>query len=206
MMKAKIKFVLMLSAGLALSACGSETASTSGASALTASASSSSITREAQPPSGSTKLCIQNIFSAITPVVRYIQTSGSSKEIYGEGPLAFGSTTCATGYDTNNAHVRGEITLPEPYTSLTFSADTPGVIGYKPYGALWQRADPGSNLPSARCIRPDGYSVGDRRTWDDGLLRYVMVREPDFEGNVFRLTIDRSQNPSADGKPARCPQ
>ena len=204
MMKAKLKFVVMLGAGLALSACASEAASTSSAATSSASASSSSITREAQPPSGSTSLCIQNIWSAVTPIVEFDQIDGSSKEFTGQGPLEFGATFCSTGYDVNVSHVRGRITLPVPYASLHFTADNP-TLG-KPYAALWQAAEPGSKFPSARCIGPDGYSVGDRRTWDDGLLRYVIVREPDFGGKIFKMTIDRSAKPSADGKPARCPQ
>jgi hypothetical protein len=55
------------------------------------------------------------------------------------------------------------------------------------------------------CINFLGYSVGDRRTWDDGLLMYTMEREPDGEKKMFELTIRDSAKPSADGNPAKCP-
>lgn len=200
-MNTKISLALMLSAGLALSACASEAASTSGAATSSASASSSSITREAQPPSGSTSLCIQNIWSAVTPSVQF--KSQGTLVVSDDGPLKFGATACATGSDPSSDHLQGWVTLPEPYASYRFAADTPYFSSmYDPTARLWQNTQV-NNKPQI-CINGDGYSVGDRRVWDDGLLRFVMVREPDFGGTVFRLTIDRSQKPSADGKPALC--
>ena len=148
----------------------------------------------AQPPKGSTSLCIQNIWSGITPSVQF--TSQGTLVVSDDGPLKFGATACATGSDTKSFHLQGWVTLPEPYASYRFAADTPYFSSmYDPKAYLWQ---------NTICINSDGYSVGDRRTWDDGLVRFVMVREPDFGGTVFRLTIDRSQKPSTDGKPAPC--
>jgi hypothetical protein len=155
----------------------------------------------AQPPKGSTSLCIQNIWSAVTPSVQF--KSQGTLVVSDDGPLKFGATACATGSDTSSYHLQGWVTLPEPYASYRFAADTPYFSSmYDPTARLWQNTQV-NNKPQI-CINGDGYSVGDRRVWDDGLLRFVMVREPDFGGTVFRLTIDRSQKPSADGKPALC--
>lgn len=207
-MKARFTVALALSAGLMLSACGGQAASTSSASTSSASASSpsassTSIKRLAQPPSGSTSLCIQNIWSAITPSVQF--SSQGTLVVSDDGPLRFGATACATGSDTKSAHLEGWVTLPEPYASYRFAADTPYLMSMfeNPTARLWPNTQV-AGIPFQICIKGDGYSVGDRRTWDDGLLRFVMVREPDFGGTVFRLTIDRSQKPSADGKPALC--
>ncbi len=151
-------------------------------------------------PSDSTTMCIENL-SSVTPVITFT----SYKEQLGEGSLKYRARACATGYDTRTSHVRGRIEVPAPYASLDFTADTPSLPFYKPYGALWQERDK-QDEPPARCIGPDGYSVGDRRIWDDGLLQYVIERQPNGVGNVFLLTIRASAKPSADGTPAKCPK
>jgi hypothetical protein len=145
-------------------------------------------------------ICIENL-SSITPVVTFT----SYKEQVGEGSLKYRARACATGSKDGVVDVRGRIEVPAPYASLDFTADSPSLPFYKPYGALWQERDK-QGEPPARCIGPDGYSVGDRRIWDDGLLQYVIERQPNGVGNVFLLTIRASAKPSADGTPAKCPK
>jgi hypothetical protein len=150
-------------------------------------------------PSKSTTMCVQNL-SSVTPVVTFTKY----QEQLGEGPLKYRATACATGYGTSTGDVRGQVAQPAPNDSLFFTAERPHLLWDKPFGALWQETD-AQNKPPARCIGPVGYSVGDLRTWDDGLLQYVIAREPDVVGKMFRMTIRDSAKPSADGKPVKCP-
>ncbi len=141
-----------------------------------------------------TTICIENL-SSVTPVVSFLQY----QEQAGEGPLKFRARACATGYGTGAADVRGRIGLPAPNEPIKFYANN-DLFG-KPTGALNQEQDE----RVARCLSSVRYSVGDRRTWDDGVLLYAFEREPDGVGLVFRITIRDSAKPSADGKPAKCP-
>ena len=137
-----------------------------------------------------TTMCIENL-SSVTPVVtfvRYIEQAG-------EGALAFRARACATGFSSSDRDVRGRIGLPAHIAPMEFWADNYSVS--YPGGGLSQEG-------AAICLATGGYSVGERRMWDDGLLRYILERQPDGVGKVFRITIGDSARPSADGKPATC--
>ena len=153
----------------------------------------------AQPPKGSTSICIQNIWSAITPVISFDSPSASNNNgMTGSGPLAFGATFCVTGDGPKDKFdVGGQIT-GVPSKSYAFYGNH--WIG-QPYAFLRQES---SGVYQPYCTDDGGFYVGESRTWDDGVVRYVIERRPDNGGKLFWLTIDRSQKPSADGKPALC--
>jgi hypothetical protein len=136
-----------------------------------------------------TTMCIENLSSA-TPVVTFDQKD----EQAGEGLLKYRARACATGL-SGGKDVRGRIGLQAPNTQMEFWADNRSLGN--PGGGLEQEG-------GAFCFGSMTFSVGDRRTWDDGLLRYALEREPDGVGKVFRITIRDSAKPSADGKPAKC--
>jgi hypothetical protein len=136
-----------------------------------------------------TTMCIENL-SSVTPVVTFDQKD----EQAGEGPLKYRARACATGLSSGQ-DVRGRIGVPAPNAPMEFWADN-RKLGY-PGGGLDQEE-------VAICLGSMTFSVGDRRTWDDGLLLYALERESDGVGKVFRITIRDSAKPSADGKPAKC--
>lgn len=141
-----------------------------------------------------TTVCVENL-SSITPLVTFT----TYEEQLGEGPLKYRSSACATGSKVWVRDVAGRIAVPSPHEPMVFWAKNPP-IGSPDAGLLQERYG-----DHADCIRYVYYPIGDRRTWDDGLLMYTMEREPDGVGKVFRLTIRDSSNVPADGTPARCP-
>ncbi len=230
MMKAGLTFALVLSAGLALSACGGDATSTPSASVSSmptnrqaapvssdvssASAVPSSVAGSADsvdaggysspapgeqaqtdgPAMGirkATTMCVENL-SSVTPVVTFT----TYEEQAGQGPMKYRARACATGYSGWKRDIVGRLEVPTPNEQMMFWANN------FPVGS------PDAGLEQERygeCVNYVGYSVGDRRTWDDGILMYVMERESDGVNKVFRLTIRDSANGSADRKPAKCP-
>ena len=152
--------------------------------------------RQATPePSGrqATSVCIENS-SSVTPVITFIDKDEQS----GEGPLEFGAKACASGLDSE-VDVYGRIGLPVPNAPLEFWA----------YNA--EIGPPGAGLNQEINQEIYGYcvaelfAVGESHIWDDGLVRYVLEREPDGARKNFLLTIRDSESPSTDGKPRPCP-
>jgi len=139
----------------------------------------------------STFMCVRNL-SKTTPVVTFT----TYEEQSGQGPLGYRARACATGYAGWTRDVEGRIALPAPNEPMKFWANN-FPVGAPDAGLEQERYD--------ECINYIGYSVGDRRTWDDGLLMYTMEREPDGEKKMFELTIRDSEKRSADNTPAKCP-
>ena len=172
------------------------TPSSSGAAASSLSPEASATVLGMSPELGiglarSTKVCVENR-SSVTPDVTVPRKDQQS----GEGLLKFGATACASGKFIlkGNMDVVVKIDVPAPNAPMEFGANNPD-IGY-PSAVLAQYG-------AGKCLS-FSYAVGESHTWFDGLLMYVVEREPDAGGKVFRVTIENSKNPSVDGKPAKC--
>jgi hypothetical protein len=135
-----------------------------------------------------TIMCIEN-FSSVTPRVTFTEYKKQTVQ----GPLSYGAKACATGWSFFGNDVEGRIGMPAPNMQMQFYATNP-VVGSANAGLLQTNA--------GYCFV--GSNVGESKTWDDGLLIYVLERKPDGLSKEFRLTIRDSVKPSTDGKPRIC--
>lgn len=140
-----------------------------------------------------TTVCIENS-SSVIPVI----TSRDKDEQSGEGPLESGAKACASGLGSE-IDVYGRIELPAPNAQLEFWAFNSDIV--PPLAGFNQDLE---QEVYAYCVA-ELFTVGESHIWDDGLVRYVLEREPDDAHTNFMLTIRDSESPSADGKPRPCP-
>jgi len=143
-----------------------------------------------------TRVCIYNNSSAM-PSVYFTQKANSG----GEGQLQRGSVACADGWSPSPAQdVIGRIDIPgNPGHSLRVEGRNPGL------GTPTTRLSEERNDNLFFCVGTGGFKVGERQTWDDGVLAFTVSRLPDEQWKRFNIDIYNTSNPSSNGQPRGCP-
>ena len=149
-----------------------------------------------------TTICIENL-SSVTPVVIFTE----KREQLGEGPLTYRARACATGPLGSGKDVRGRLWLPAPNVQMDFWGDNGNWWG--PVTVSLNQLQGGTSVDDqevkVRCLdQANGLDVWGGDIWDDGLLRYVVQRQPDGVGVVVKITIQDSPQPLEGGKPFVC--
>jgi hypothetical protein len=143
-----------------------------------------------------TRVCVYNN-SSVVPSVYFTQKDSSG----GEGKLQRGSVACADGWSLSPGFdVLGRIEIPgNPARALAIEARNPSL------------GTPNTRLVEERdgyrwfCAGRTGFDVGERQTWDDGLLAFTVTRLPDQEWKFFSINVYNTSDPSTNGQPRGCP-
>ena len=161
----------------------------------TAAAASPSTGRQAGGVLG-TRVCVYNN-SSVIPSVYFTYKTNSG----GEGKLQRGSVACADGWSLSPGFdVYGRIEIPgNPGHTLDIEARNPAMD--TPNTRLVEERDGDRWF----CAGRTGFYVGERQTWDDGLLAFTVSRLPDQQWKFFSITIYNTSEPSANGQRRGCP-
>ena len=129
------------------------------------------------------------------------------REQLGEGPLTYRARACATGPLGSGKDVRGRLWLSAPNVQMDFWGDNGNWWG--PVTVSLNQLQGGTSVDDqevkVRCLdQANGLDVWGGDIWDDGLLRYVVQRQPDGVGVVVKITIQDSPQPLEGGKPFVC--
>lgn len=116
---------------------------------------------------------------------------------FGQGSLPINAFACASGYQSINPDIEGEIDLTSARgRNYSFSGDNP-TVG-EPMTKIWVLD------PLQVCLDVKAMKVGDQRAWDDGQFALVFTRLADDNYKEFTLDINESTNPTPDGSLRPC--
>ena len=131
-----------------------------------------------------TRICILNSGNEEVLVQYTLKDSDT-----GTGPLGTNQQSCAEGTSAMDCDLNGVITHPESGLQSVFTLYNP-LIG-APIAWVNQSPSSGPNQARVKCYtRPPGWSVGEKRTWDNGPVRVSIERLPDDQWKEFVLIIE----------------
>lgn len=138
-----------------------------------------------------TRICVIN-GSSMRPTVAFTLKDSAQNE----GVLSRGDQACGEGKQDLGHDVEGTISVAAPGRSVDF------------YGWNHFIGAPGATIDMNGRYCTGAYNVDfdTRYVWDDGLLRFSILRLPDDDDwKEFTITVEDTMVPSADGKAAECP-